>query len=1283
MTRMKHFIYNSWACFVVLVTMLLLFPLRVNAEDNTYYPPINCYENENNSSYEDSKQYLTDEFCFGKNSIGKFFISGSINKESVFDGYQAYAAKGTLTIGYTYDGSYKTKVKEDWNLISDSEKSVDGISTKKKINKGAIIIQKSTDGSTWVNAIDPIVDCFDQKKLDYSKLYTVSDSDLKAGSYFRVIIAYKMGRKTGETSWSLNPPSFPEDIYDYKYCMEVYKFYACYGVSTVELRELMTGNNIKSGDSVVSGFVIDKNGSSDVVTVKKNNSTENEIETLTTISESGVYTITVKTDLGQNYVYTITVTDGLKQTSLLPTVYENEKKKEYTTENPLSGNTSFGIKAHTELSISQKSGTPITVSSRNGDPAYGITGDNVSLFLKLTNSKELSDAGWEIASDTWGKKISQTIEGVETGQVDTGAIVIQTSSDGVNWENEDMSRYAKGLYTTDYENNYGHRGDVFIYAPNGQNVLNGQYIRILYAYEIKKDKEDYRCLEEYKFYLCSNELDAVAFHNLSADDKMDQILEDYDDVTASIYRQAETMLTEAYTVSGFSIDTSLNPTVTYTVQRNDKNIAVPSSHKFTDEGKYVINLTSAVNSKRTVEIYVDRMTDERALEYYFGESFLTGKRIYSEGDYPVYEGELTSYGLKEIDSNHLPLSGQIKNTSTGEVINIAATRDGKSGSLNSPGEYEATFTTNANFESDTASGDCRTFTFHFSIIAKGTAPGPVVNQQSLENYAKTTISDSYPLYYALTYQSAGKGNITLAFSTKEEALNYAYEYEKGMVEQQSDGTFRYTGSFLVSQKEKYDSAWDLTDAVNYFAEQAIRIQFFDLSDDFTTLSLDDSVIESTGNLRTLELGRSVTIFAEAQKEKLTDLEALPFINNKPYSYLTPGQSGRVSSGFTDFEFIKDKYGCDSDSVVITDVNGKEYPIRYEESVENQLKVLNCPSGVVTINEQTVYGDSNSYKAVYINEGENTATIELSLYRDGNEEKQAFKQSNNGTHIETEAFSIASIQDELDPYSLIIVSDEKNDYAYAADQLTKDAWSDPGEYEIKVVNRLGYSFTIYLTVTESDYATLMFSGEGTEDTQFILATYGEQNVQLPKIERYGYNLVGYEDDDGNVYSDEIATIMFRGTVMLNAVWQAKQFTVTLQDPDGNTLNTLVMDYGKEYDLPTPELPEGFRFTGWSLNGTKLESNVITLQSEGDITLVAEGVGKSPVEDTSSTQESQENKLPIPLIIVVVLALIVVLVGTISLGHRKKVSFRKRQEEKETESGIKPVVSGQKENEDDEA
>ena len=552
----------------------------------------------------------------------------------------------------------------------------------------------------------------------------------------------------------------------------------------------MTGEVLKSGDSVSAGFVVDKKGSSDVVTVKKNSAAEYEIESLSTLHDPGTYTVAVETSLGQKYSDTITITDGLKMTSMSPALYENKKKDNYSTQNPISGKASFGGASHTEISIAHNSNTPITATSQNGVSAYGITGDRVYLFMRVINSELITENGWEIVSDSWGKKTSQTIEGAETGQVDTGALVIQTSSDGINWNNEDMSRYADGLYTTDYENHYGDRGDVFIYAPNGEEVLNGLYVRVLYAYELKQDKDDYRYLEEYKFFLCSNELDAVTFHNLSADDTMDQILEDYDDVTASVYRRAETMLSGSYTVSGFSIDTSSNPTVTYSVLKNETSVAIPSNHKFTEEGKYTVNLTSAVNSKRTVEIYVDRMTDEKALEYYFGESFLNGKRIYSEGEYPVYEGGLTSYGLNQVDLFHAPLGGQIQNITTGETINIAATREEKTGDLTSPGEYVATFTTNQSFDADTASGDCRIFTFHFRIIPEGTAPGPEVNQKSLENYATTTISDSYPLYYALTYQSAGKGNITLAFSSKEDALKYAYEYEKGMVEQQSDGSYR-------------------------------------------------------------------------------------------------------------------------------------------------------------------------------------------------------------------------------------------------------------------------------------------------------------------------------------------------------------------------------------------------------------------------------------------------------------------------------------------------------------
>ena len=455
--------------------------------------------------------------------------------------------------------------------------------------------------------------------------------------------------------------------------------------------------------------------------------------------------------------------------------------------------------------------------------------------------------------------------------------------------------------------------------------------------------------------------------------------------------------------------------------------------------------------------------------------------------------------------------------------------------------------------------------------------------------------------------------------------------------------------------------------MNYFAEQAIRVQYFDLSDEFTTLSLTDSIVEETENLRTLELDRSVTIFSDSdnQKEKLTGLEALPFINDKPFSYLSPGQDGRVNTGFDEFEFVKDKYGCDSDSVSITDGNGKDYEICYNESVGQQLKAQNCPSGVVTINEKTVYGDETSYEAVYIAEDDNTATLELSLFHDGTSSKQIFTQSDANTHVEADAFSIASIEDPLDPYSLVVVSDGKKAYPYAADQPAKDAWSDPGTYEIKVVNRLGYGFTVSVTVTESDYATILFSGEGTEKADYILATYGDQNVQLPEIARYGYNLVGFEDENGTIYSDEISTIAFRGTVVLNAVWQAKQYTVTLQSSDGSNINTLVMDYGKEYELPEPELPDGIVFTGWTLNGTPLESNVITLQSEGDITLVASTAGHETSDEKPQISEEKKPNRKWTLcvgILVVVLAVALSIAGF--KNHKKKAGRKKIEDDDET-------------------
>lgn len=1245
----------SLAIVVVLISICLLTPLSALAAAKAYYPGVKSYQSRENAEHLTTASFSVSNFAFGAPSIGRVELMGSVNEESTINQYPAYAVDGTLTIGYAYDGSYLDGEKTEWNLYSDSGKTAAGIALKKKIEKGTIIIQKSTDGVIWTDAVAPLVNVFPSSKIDLSNLYTVTSEDLYAGTYFRVIVAYEMRQKTGTNErWGPIPD---EDIYDYIYCTEVYEFYACYGLSPLVIRDIISGEEIKTGATVSRGFTVDKNGSTDTVTIQRESEKARTISTITTVSDAGKYLIEVTSPLNQKYYYSVTVSEGLNTVQMKPTVYENAKKHKYSLETPVSGNTSFEIPSHSVLTLGHGSDSEIVQSRVNGFPAYGIKGDSVYLLLKLQHTDIFEAAGWTIVSDTWGKKTSEQVAGVQTGQIGTGALIIQTSTDGVNWENVDKSRYARGLFTTDYESNYGDMGDVLIYTPDGKQVLKGIYIRVLYAYEVeqKSTKSDFRCVEEYAFYLCSDEVDAVTFHNLSVTGQVEEACAEYDDATAEIIRKAETMTSGAYTVSGFRIDNSLNPTVKYFVTRNGNRVAIPTNHEFTETGRYEITLTSAVGTKKVVTIYVDRLSNEEALKLYFGESFINGKRIYSDGELPVFEGGKTSYQLQEVGQSFLPLSGMIVNTMTGDKIEISATAEEKAAVLNIPGHYEAKLSTNTG---DAVSGDNRIFTFRFNIIPEGTAPGPVVNQRNLQAYSTTTITDSYPVYYALTYQSAATGYITLAFSSKQAALDFAYNYEKGMVEQQADGTYRYNGSFIFAQKEQYISAWDLTDAIYLFAEQAIRTGYFDISNEFTVLTLEDDVLEETANLRTLELARSVTLFAEGQKAELTKLEALPIISPKPYVYLTPGQAGHVDRGYTDFSFIHDKYGCDSSSVTIIDANGREYEIAYDRGVGNQLALQKCPTGIVTIRESTIYGDTAEYQAVFIAEGDNTATLTLDLYKNGGEEEKRFSQDDNGASFEVDAFSVKALMDEMDPYSMVIVSDGKNETFYVADQIATGIWTDPGKYTIKVVNRLGFSYSININVTESDYATLRFEGDGTESVQDILTTYGEEHVKLPEVERYGYSLIGFSAEDGNMFSDEIAKISFKGTTILTAVWRAKQYTVTLQTQDGQPIDTLVIDYGCECELPTPDLGDSITFTGWTLNGVKLDSNVITLQSEGDITLVA-STDVSEISNDSEIESSdfaEENKRMGPAAIIVGIT-VCVLIGIVLVMKNRRATVVK--------------------------
>ena len=1208
----KQFTFQRIIVLIILVfCMAMLLPSVAQAD--SFSPSATLYQSKEDNGHAVSSSKVS-SFGYGT-KIGAVILTNIQAQGSAINGFTSYLSNSPITIGYPYNGiAYQSTEKDKWHLVADSGKVIAGVDVSEKIKMGTLIIQMSDSGKTWGAPIFEVDNLFTDKKLDIGSLYTISKEDLKQGKYIRVTVAYEMERMIGKKSGL-----FGGAIYDYLYCTEVYQFYTGFNGDPVQFRDIITGKSVRTDEAVQSGFIIDKNGSSNTLRIKRNTDDWTVVQSLTSITEAGQYKVEVATPLGEKYTYNIEVTDGIKTVAVKPAVYENNKKDKYVLENQNHGTTSFGVSSLSSLTVAQTDGMAITTGKYGGRDAYGITGSSVYLFLNLNNTERLRGGNWQIIPDTWGKKDKELIEGVHTGQVDTGALIIQTSTDGRNWINANNGRYARGLHTTDFDANYGGVGDIVIYMPSGEDINKGLFVRVLFVYEIenKSLKADYRCVEKYEFYLCSDNLDAVTLHNLSLTGTMEESFGELEENEAEIYRMAETMQNGDYTASGFTIDLSGNPTASYKVKRNGEAYTSRDG-KFFETGRYEIEITSKVGSKRNITLFVDSMNTDESLSYYFGDLlFISGKRIYSEGSYPRYEGGHTQYSLEAVDNNHLPLGGYILNTRTLEKTEIPATREAKTGVLTEAGTYEAVFATR---EEGFESGDRKIFTFRFEVIAEGTAPGPVINQQKLKEYASTTVSDSYPLYYALRFSARGKGTITLAFQNKEDAYSYAYNHESGRVQKWGkDEVLTYHPSYMLQESKEYDG-WELADILVDSAENAIQSGCFNLTKkySFTTIDpeyiknyifTDDIVSEQDyekavyDDLRELYLEYDVTLFAPGQREKLTDINKAPYIiSNKPFCYLNPVKGGAVSPGSTHFEFFRDEHGYDSDQVTITDQNGKNYEIKYGESVGTQLSAAGCPSGVVTITEQTVYGDAVTYDAIYIAEGENTAVASLSCYQQGKAQSFTLTQNDDGKHLEVDAVKSLTLVDDLDPYDLVIVEKNKSEATYVLDQFDELDLDRGGSYTITVVNRLGASFSFSIDVTDPNFAAIGFAGAGTEALSTVPTQYGAHHVILPVLQREGYNLVGFEDQSGTIHSGEIEEITFRGEQILNAVWKAKLFKATFKNPDGSS-TTIDVEYDSQITLPTPEVPEGKKFDGWMVDGRILESNLFTLKAERDITFEA--------------------------------------------------------------------------------
>ncbi|MBR6089445.1 MAG: protein kinase, partial [Anaerolineaceae bacterium] len=174
-------------------------------------------------------------------------------------------------------------------------------------------------------------------------------------------------------------------------------------------------------------------------------------------------------------------------------IFSNASKKEKITD----GNGTIGT-----LSIE---GEIYNDGEKNGFPSYYVNNDDLAIKFVVNKQyvSRLKKQGWEPSDD-----LAKSINGVKLVYkgdeywLDSGALAIQVSGNGKNWITYD--------FVNDWLDRIDKRGS-YEFTPDPMHLDTGCYYRIVFAYELKKEKSDKKFLggkydyanyaEAYEFYL--------------------------------------------------------------------------------------------------------------------------------------------------------------------------------------------------------------------------------------------------------------------------------------------------------------------------------------------------------------------------------------------------------------------------------------------------------------------------------------------------------------------------------------------------------------------------------------------------------------------------------------------------------------------------------------------------------------------------------------------------------------------------------------------------------------
>ena len=213
---MRERIISAILIICIMLSCGILEATVVHATESSLSVPANVYDLEKNSDY-----VIGEASPSASSAVGIFSIEGDVHTATEVNAFPAYEIRtGDATFSYEITSEVLNRTEDEWHIIDEKSKKVNGLTLDANIMSGALILQTSFDGITWTE--DVLVTDIFAEEADTDGFYTTKDIQLQNGCYYRVIVAYKMERRVEDSKVLF----VTTKNYEQKQVVEVYEFYA-------------------------------------------------------------------------------------------------------------------------------------------------------------------------------------------------------------------------------------------------------------------------------------------------------------------------------------------------------------------------------------------------------------------------------------------------------------------------------------------------------------------------------------------------------------------------------------------------------------------------------------------------------------------------------------------------------------------------------------------------------------------------------------------------------------------------------------------------------------------------------------------------------------------------------------------------------------------------------------------------------------------------------------------------------------------------------------------------